>query len=174
MKTNVTDTRDYKAMSEADADKLFTDYARIVLQETAIAAKADHEVAKIRQETETRLKPMREDAEVLKHHLERYMQANPERFESPRYRKTTLGKFGVQSVRGKLTIDEDTVLAWARRHKRTDLFVVSYKLIVDALRTALANGEEIPGCVQQPGGVRINLTVDGEAIAAVKREAEEA
>ncbi len=174
MKETVTDTRDYKAMSEADADKLFTDYARIVLQETAIAARADHEVAKIRQATEDQLKPMREDAELLKHRLERYMQANPDRFESPRYRKTTLGKFGVQSVRGKLSIDEETVLAWARRHKRTDLYTVIYKLAVDAIKNALANGDEIPGCVQQPGGERINITVNADAIAAVKREAEEA
>ena len=174
MPTNINDNRKYKAMTDADADRLFTDYAKSVLQQISIAAKADHEVAKIRQATNETLKPMQEDADAIKHELERYITANPERFADPRYRKTTLGKFGVQSVRGKLSIDEEAVLAWARRHKRTDLFTVIYKLALDNLRTALANGEEIPGCVQQPGGERINFTVSKNAMDEVRREAEEA
>ncbi|MPN61618.1 hypothetical protein SDC9_209356 [bioreactor metagenome] len=66
------------------------------------------------------------------------------------------------------------MLDWARRNKRTELYIVTYKLSADALKTAIANGEEIPGVVQLPAGERINITVNAEAIDAVKRAAEEA
>lgn len=171
MPINLSDSRDFAAMTEAEADKLFNDYARLVLRETAIAAKADQDAAKIHQEAGAKIKPLREDAEAIKLKIERYITAHPERFASPRYRKTVLGRYGMQSVAGRFNIDDETVLDWAVRNRRHDLYVVTRKLIVAAIKDEVAKGAEIPGVTQQPAGERINISINQNAVDAVEQEA---
>ena len=82
----INDNRKYKAMSEADGDKLFGEYAKTILDITAIAAQADADKARIEAEKNRKTEVLQAAADRFKQELERYITANPESFQSPRKR----------------------------------------------------------------------------------------
>ena len=149
----INDNRKYKAMSEADGDKLFGEYAKTILDITAIAAQADADKARIEAEKNRKTEVLQAAADRFKQELERYITANPERFQSPRKRKHELGTYGYHSVRASVSIIDDLVIDFALAHNRP----------------AVSAGEKRPGVTRMPAGERINLTVKKEAIEAVER-----
>ena len=165
----INDNRKYKAMNEADADKLFGEYAKTVLDITAIAARADADKARIEAEKNHKVEALQAAADRFKQELERYITANPERFLNPRKRKHELGTYGYHSVRASVSILDDLVIDFALSHHRPELIVTSCKVVKEAVKEAVAAGEKLPGVTRMPAGERINLTVKKEAIEAVER-----
>ena len=108
-------------------------------------------------------------ADRFKQELERYITANPERFQNPRKRKHELGTYGYHSVRASVSIIDDLVIDFALSHNRPELIVTTHKVVKDAVKDAVSAGEKLPGVTRMPAGERINLTVKKEAIEAVER-----
>lgn len=165
----INDNRKYKAMSEADGDKLFGEYAKTILDITAIAAQADADKARIEAEKNRKTEVLQAAADRFKQELERYITANPERFRNPRKRKHELGTYGYHSVRASVSIVDDLVIDFALAHNRPELIVTTHKVVKDAVKDAVSAGEKLPGVTRMPAGERINLTVKKEAIEAVER-----
>lgn len=171
MPITVNDNRKYKAMTDADADGLFSQYAQAHLDATAIAAKADYDKSKIQTAADAKIKPLQDRATQLKLELERYINANPERFLSPRKRKHPMGTYGMHSVKGKTEIDADKVIEFALKKRRKELLITTHKPAIEEIKKAVLGGETIPGVVSLPGGEKINIDVKKEAVEAVKRQA---
>lgn len=165
----INDNRIYKAMSESDADALFGKYAKTILDITAIAARADADKARIEAEKTRKIEGLQREADVYKRELERYITANPERFQNPRKRKHELGTYGYHTVRAQISIIDDLLVNFALANNRPELIVTTHKIVKDAVREAVTAGEILPGVTSTPAGERINLTVKKEAIEAVER-----
>lgn len=151
MPTTIHDNRKYLAMSEAEADQLLDEIARQTIDNAVTEAEAERRIADIKANAATVRGFRRKQIEDAAAELERYIQAHPERFVRPRARKTSLGSYGLRTVSNVAIADDEAVIAYAKKHNRTELIKITYTVVKDQVKQAAAAGEEIPGVLVQSG-----------------------
>lgn len=117
---------------------------------TAIAARAGADKARIEAE-KTVNEGLQREADVYKRELERYITANPERFQNPRKRKHELGTYGYHTVRAQISIIDDLLVDFALATTGLSSLVTTHKIVKDAVREAVTAGEILPGVTSTPG-----------------------
>ena len=163
----LTDNRKYKAMTADEADKLFAEIAELELAAAAIGADGDAEVQKLKDKYESLLAETKFQLPEKVTELTAYIQANPERFQKPRARKTPEGQYGLRSVSNLEINDELAIYNYAKEQGMTELFVTTVKINKDAVLKAINEGHPIPGA-QLVSGERAFYKIAQELLAKAK------
>ena len=161
----IDDTREFEAMSIAEADKLFEE---IAVKETEVKkenAVFDKKIAKLKSELETKTAQLKADVAALSQRLSEYVKNHKDRFIKPRQRTTNFGKYGVRIVTELVITDEQAIIEFAKEHN-LPLFKIEYKVDKKAIEKELLNGREVPGVYRKVGDII------SYSIAKVKEENE--
>jgi len=144
MNSVLHDNRKYKAMKADEADALLKEIVELRIEEVRLAAIYEKKCAAIKSEYEEKAAPITGIIKDKAAELEAYINANPERFQKPRARKTLFGSYGLRSVSGLEITDELTVIQVARR-RGLPLYTEVTKIDKKAIENAINAGEDIPG-----------------------------
>jgi len=146
----LSDNRDFRAMTVAQADELFRRIAMNTIRIKEINAGYESRIAAQKAAAEQEIKPLQQDLDRLAAELNRYIRTHPERFIKPRQHVTDYGKYGLRSVSKLEIVDEEAVKASIRRENIPALTVIE-RLDKKALEKALSEGKEIKGCEFRTG-----------------------
>ena len=162
MAKQLSDNRKYQAMTEADADALFRELAmletRLLAKAAAVEKKIGDLKAKLAEETA-------EDnalLEQLRKNLTAYIGANPERFASPRQRKTEFGKYGLRTASKLVISDGEAVVAFSDK-EGLDLYDLVKTPVKERITAAIRDGYDVPGAAIL-GGELATYNVDRKAV----------
>ncbi len=163
----IHDSRHAKAMTVAEADALFQKIAETTIEATSVAAHYEKEIANIKaiaaqkqQQFDNLLAPMTTD-------LQNYVAAHPERFQSPRQRKTEFGKYGLRSVT-KLYVDDEPSAIISVKAQAIPALVITEKLDKKALEKAISDGFTITG-VEVRSGELVKYDVETKLLNKAKK-----
>lgn len=163
----LNDNRKFKAMSADEADRLFAEIAEIELAAAAIAADGDSEVQRVKDRYEQLMGQAKMELPEKVALLTAYIQANPERFQRPRARKTPEGQYGLRTVSNLEVTDESKVYEYVKGAGMSECFEIKTVLKKDAVQKAINEGHQIPGA-QVVSGVRTFYKVAQELLAKAK------
>ena len=163
----LNDNRKFKSMTADEADALFAEIATIELEAVSIGADGDAEVQKIKDVFEKLLYNAKLELPEKVEFLTAYIQANSERFQKPRARKTPEGQYGLRTVSNLEITDEQEVLKYLRGAGMDECLEVSVKVVKPAVIKAINEGHKIPGC-QVISGERAFYKIAQELLAKAK------
>lgn len=162
MAKQLSDNRKYQAMTEADADALFRELAmletRLLAKAAAVEKKISDLKAKLAEETA-------EDnalLEQLRERLTAYIESNPERFASPRQRKTDFGKYGLRTASKLVISDGDAVVNFSDS-EGLDLYELVKNPVKERITAAIRDGYAVPGARVFSGDLA-TYSVDRKAV----------
>lgn len=153
MPTKLSDLREHQAMTIEDADSLM----KILAQSRCAIelAKAAFEVAATNAKAAFNIRIAAPSAQLTlaEKNLTAYIEANRDRFQKPRQRKTEFGAYGLRTATKVEVKDEEAVLAHVMENGYPDCFTTVHKLDLGAIQKRLAAGEKIPGAALAKGDI---------------------
>lgn len=152
MPTILADNRKALAMTAEQADILFQRIAEVSIARIGDAAKLEKQMSTIKQKAAAIdadyvgiLKPLEKD-------LEDYINAHLDRFQKPRMRATTFGRYGLRLVT-KLHVEDDTAAIISIKAQALPALIVTEKLDLTAIKQLLTDGAAIAGCEIRSGEI---------------------
>ncbi len=161
------DNRKFKAVDADEADALFAEIAGIELQAAAIGADGDAEVQRLKDKYEKLLTDAKLGLEEKVEFLTQYIQANTDRFQKPRARKTPEGTYGLRTVSNLEIEDPKALLIYAKENNLTDLYEINVTLNKKAIQKAISEGMTIPGA-RIADGERAFYKINQELLSKAK------
>jgi len=150
MTTVLNDNRKYRSMTEAEADTIFAEIARLEIEITKTVSGYEKRLNALKMECTDKIAADTEKLEELEKDLCAYIDANKDRFVKPRARKTTFGKYGLRSVTNVEIKDEQRVIEFADRHGLY-LYKIEKKVDKTAVREALLADKPVTGAFIKSG-----------------------
>lgn len=145
MATRLADNRDALAMTEAEADALFQKIAEATIEQTAVAADYERQIAAIKAKAAADNAQFEAIKAPLETSLSAYISVHAaDRFKSPRQRTTEWGKYGLRSVTNLQVTDEIAALISVKA-QGIPAVVTTEKLDKKVLAKAIADGKQITG-----------------------------
>lgn len=167
MITPLTDNRKERGMSVEEADQLFQEIAEIKLELVAIAADGDRELAEVAAKYKRMGEERLKEYEDKYARLERYITANPERFQKPRARKTEFGQYGKRDVSNLEIKNPEELLEYLKLHLLKEFYKVTETLNRKAVEKYVREGKSLPGA-KIAEGERIRIDVAQELMEKAK------
>lgn len=96
MNTRLADLR--STMTQAEADTLLEEYARLSAQKAALEARLERRIVELKSREQPKLDSLQLSMDALAEPLGKYIAANPDKFTRPRTRKTSFGEYGLRTV----------------------------------------------------------------------------
>ena len=152
MPVQLSDNRNYKAMTVERADALFRSIALLTAKRDKIKAAYEKRIADLKAAADRELDPLDAELKDMSAELAAYIGHNPDRFVKPRQRPTDYGKYGLRTVTNLEIVDEELAKASVRAQGIPAL-IVTEKLDKKALEKAISDGKEIDGVELRTGEI---------------------
>ena len=144
MAKQLSDNRKYRAMTEADADALFRELAMVETRLLAKAAAVEKKIGDLKAKLAEETAEDNALLERLRKNLTAYIAANPDRFASPRQRKTEFGKYGLRTASKLVISDGDAVVNFSDS-EGLDLYELVKNPVKERITAAIRDGYAVPG-----------------------------
>lgn len=148
--TRINDLRD-APKTLVLARELFDAIAMQTIKVAVVEAKAEQEIAAIKQRMDNSLARTRAELNAQTKILAQFIEQNRDLFLDPRKIKTSLGSFGLQAVSELVVEDEKTLCEFLDDKDLDDCFTTVIKLIKDGIKKRITDGEKIPGAYVKSG-----------------------
>ena len=162
MAKQLSDKRKRQRMTEADADALFRELALVETRLLAKTAAVEKKIGELKTTLATEIAEDNMLLDSLREQLTDYIEANPDRFTSPRQRKTDFGKYGLYTTSKIVISDEDAMVAFSDS-EGLNLYKLVLTPIKKRVRDAICAGYEVPGA-QLLNNVHATFNVDRQAV----------
>ena len=168
MVTKIDDDREARAMTEAEADKLFQAIAEETIETTRLLAEYERRLLKLKADAVEVRSRSEAIIEPLAKRLSSYIKAHPERFAKTRTKKTPFGTYGIRKVSDLEITDEAALIASLKKNELTEAYEVTTKVIKKAVERLLRDGDKrVTGAVIREGE-RTAYTVRKELLENAK------
>lgn len=162
MTKQLSDKRKYQSMTEAEADALFRELALVETRLLAKAAAVEKKIGDLKAKLAAETADDNATLEQLRERLTAYIESNPERFASPRQRKTDFGKYGLRTASKLVISDGEAVVAFSDR-EGLDLYDLVKTPVKERITAAIRDGYDVPGAAIL-GGALATYNVDRKAV----------
>lgn len=156
MPRQLTDMRNDKLQTVEDADACFARIAVAEIELAKKAAQAEARIAAIKTKLEADTETLQQELDADRKSLSLYIVTHQQRFDKPRKRKTSWGRYGLQTSSRVEIYDREAALRDAIRNCRDCVMTV---LDLPACRKLVKDGTQIDGCEKSDGQIA-HYTVD--------------
>lgn len=165
------DTREFQAMSVADADGLLMQLARLSAELKKKAAAAEKRKAEIDIQLAADTAEQQQEYSRLFDRLTEYIQAHPERFVRPRNHQVKgVGSYGIEIAPDRYkTVDESLVIEYSDANGLA-LYQLVPKIDNAAAKQVFRDGGTVPGAKYTPAGDVPKIKIDPSYIEKILAE----